>query len=131
MKIADLKQSKYLSKDDCTPPILVTIAGCEKRNLAMETQPAEIKPVLLFQESTAKPMVLNPINTDLLMMIYPVKDTDEWIGKKVVLYNDPTISFGGRLTGGIRIRAPKKLAAPSAPAPAPSETDGEEDPFGL
>lgn len=131
MKISELKESKYLTKEAVTPPILVTIANVTKENLAMENQPPEIKSVLHFSEPTVKPMVMNGVNIELLKMIYPAQDTDEWRGKKVVLYNDPTISFGGKITGGIRLRMPKKLAT-AAPAPVPTETDiEEEDPFGL
>jgi hypothetical protein len=56
-----------------------------------------------------------------------------------VLYNDPNVSFGGKITGGIRVRKPKNQAARSATEKAqalasqqqakaaPSITDMEDD----
>jgi hypothetical protein len=34
-------------------------------------------------------------------------ETDDWIGRKITLYLDRTVEFQGRVTGGIRIRAPR------------------------
>ena len=49
---------------------------------------------------------------------------NDWVGHKIVLYHDPTVSFGGKLVGGIRVRMPRNAkAAPAkaAPKPAPEE----------
>lgn len=32
------------------------------------------------------------------------EDSDDWIGKKVVMYKDPTITFQGKRVGGIRFK---------------------------
>ncbi|GAF83248.1 unnamed protein product, partial [marine sediment metagenome] len=40
-------------------------------------------------------------------------ETEEWIGKQIVLWADPTVSFGGKLVGGVRVR-PHTQAAPVA-----------------
>jgi hypothetical protein len=34
-------------------------------------------------------------------------NTDDWIGKQIVLFVDPSVSFAGKIVGGIRLRAPK------------------------
>lgn len=114
--VNDLKTSKFLTKNDVTPDVLVTFSGYEQINVAMENQPEELKYTFSFAE-LPKPLVMNSTNGQLAEMILGSGDFDDWIGKKVVLYNDPTISFGGRLTGGIRIRAPKNQGRQIADLP--------------
>lgn len=116
--IHDLKTSKFLTKADVLKPILVTIAGYQQVNVAMEGAAPEEKYALTFNE-TEKPMVLNSTNGQLIARITGSEDFDDWIGRKIVLYNDPNISFGGKLTGGIRVREPRNQPAP-APAAAPT-----------
>jgi hypothetical protein len=133
MNIRELKESRFLSKEDCTPPILVTIDGCKKENMALQGQPEELKATLTFREPGVKPMVLNSINGQLIAQALGSDETDDWRGQKIVLYNDPSITFGGKLTGGIRARAPRKtpgMAGNPAPVTA-APTEPEEDPFGL
>lgn len=113
-KVSDLKQSKYLTKEDVAPAILVTITSYDYVNVALESQAPEMKYVLLFKEAD-KPLVLNQTNGQLIAIITGTDDFDGWIGRKIVLYNDPTISFAGKVTGGIRVRAPKGQAAPPPP----------------
>ncbi len=75
-----------------------------------------------------KPMVLNSTNGQIIAAITGSEETDNWIGKKIVLYDDPNVSFGGKLVGGIRVRAPRGKAA-TAPAPKPGPVaPPEEDP---
>lgn len=133
--IDDLKESKYLTKNDVAKPILVTIRGWDHVNVETSGNAPKMKYVLHFNE-VAKPMVLNSTNGQVIASITGSKDSDGWVGKKIVLYNDPNISFGGALTGGIRVRAPRNVAPPvQAPAPAPPpltveaiEPDPEGDP---
>lgn len=117
--VNDLKQSKFLTKNDVEPDILVTIKSYEQVNVALETQAPEEKYVLSFEE-LEKPLVLNMTNGMLIAAITGSEDFDAWIGKKVVLYNDRTVSFAGKITGGIRVRAPKT---------APAEIKSEDIPF--
>jgi hypothetical protein len=117
MHINQLKESKFLKKEDCNPPILVTIKNLTQENMAMEGDPPEMKWVIHFNE-VAKPMSLNSTNAQLIAQIVKSEETDDWTGHKIVLYSDPSISFGGKLVGGIRVRAPRNQPA-AAPKPAP------------
>jgi len=131
-RVGEMLPSKFLKKEDCEPAILVTIAGVEQQNVGTDEAP-EDKWVLLLEET--KPMVLNSTNLQLLSKIFNSDDSDDWIGRKVVCYSDPNVSFGGKLIGGIRVRASK--AKPSAepqapqskskakPAPAAEEDDSD------
>lgn len=123
MHINQLKESKYLKKEDCGQGILVTIKGLSQENMAMEGDPQELKWVLHFMENI-KPMALNSTNAQLIAQVAQSEETDDWPGKKIVLYSDPSISFGGKLVGGIRVRAPrnqppKPMMANPAPPPQP------------
>lgn len=106
MHINQLKESKFLKKEDCNPPILVTIKHLTQENMAMEGDPAEMKWCIWFNESS-KPMSLNSVNSQLIAQITRSEETDDWPGHKIVLYNDPSVSYGGKLIGGIRVRAPR------------------------
>jgi len=104
--VNDLKSSKFLTKHDVEPPVLVTIKSYEVMNVAMESQAPETKWVLHFKELD-KPLVLNMTNGQLIAAITESGDFDHWIGKEIVLFNDKTVMFAGKLTGGIRVRARK------------------------
>lgn len=114
MKANAMIPSKFLKKEDVDPPKLVTIKALRQANVAMDDQPEELKWTIFFKE-VEKPMVLNSTNIQLLIKALGTDETDDWIGKQVVVYNDPNVSFAGKITGGVRIRAPKKQGAPVQP----------------
>lgn len=106
--INDLKSSKFLKKEDVGEGALVTIKSVHLENVAKEGAEPEMKWCLTFNEFD-KPMVLNSTNGQLIGKITGIEDEIEkgWVGKEVVLYNDPTVSFAGKVMGGIRVRARK------------------------
>jgi len=106
MRIGEMKESKYLKKEDAGEGKLVTIRSMEQSNVAMEDQPEELKWIVHFDEFQ-KGMVLNWTNIQLIAKAVGTEETNDWKGKKVVIYEDPNVSFGGKLVGGIRVRAPK------------------------
>lgn len=124
-KTSEMRESKFLKKEDVGRGALATISGCVKKNTAMEGADPEHKWCLTFHELD-KPLVLNVINTMTIEQITGSDDTDNWIGKQIVLYEDPSVMYAGKIVGGIRVRA-KKNAAPSPP-PA-KELDHSDIPF--
>ncbi len=112
--VNDLKDSRFLTKGDVEPPVLATIKSYEETNVALESQAPELKWVLWFNE-LPKPLVLNTTNGQLIQAIVGSGDFDDWKGAKVVLYNDKTVMFAGKLTGGIRVQAPRQQVEPDAP----------------
>lgn len=123
MKLGQMTESKYLKQADVQQPVLVTITGFTRVNVAQQDEAPEHKWTLNFVEFD-KPMVLNSTNIQLLGVATGTDDTEEMIGRKIVLYTDPNVSYGGKLVGGLRIRAvrQKNQAAAPAPAPAPAPT---------
>jgi hypothetical protein len=137
MHVSALKQSNYLTRADVGSGILVTIKNLYQDNIAKQGQPEENKWLLEFEECD-KPLILNPTNGQAIAAILKNEETDSWVGHKIVLYDDPNVSFGGRLVGGIRIRAPRGQAAKTAPKtagvptprprPAPAPVDPGPEP---
>ena len=137
--ISVIKDSKYLTKNDCGTGILVTVGECTQENLAQAGQPEENKWILHFAEPECKPMVLNSTNAQIIAQILGSEQTEDWQGSKIVLYEDKTIQFQGRLVGGIRVRAPRNQAAARPalktagtptpkPRPAPARPAPEPEP---
>jgi hypothetical protein len=116
--ISQMKTSKFLSRGDCAQgPILGTMLNVSQENVAKEGADDELKWCLHFS-NIEKPLVLNQINMQLIAKIAGSENTDDWTGKQIVIFDDPSVSFGGKITGGLRVRAPKIKTPPSVP-PAP------------
>lgn len=124
-KLSEMMPSKYLKKEDLDEhdgELLVTVKKIAHRNVAKDGDPEEMKWLCKFAELD-KPMIMNSTNLQLMAKALASEDSDDWIGGKVMLYNDPGIQFQGRVVGGLRIKAaPKKKAAP---ARDPGDDDDE------
>lgn len=122
--------SKYLSKGDVGEDgLILTIKGFRMETLKSDDG-EEDKMVMHFVEDV-KPMVLNRTNAQLVSIATGAKVVGEAKGKQVVVYNDPTVSFGGQVKGGLRIK--KVAGAPrTAPAPAAAKArvPGSDDDLG-
>lgn len=128
-KISEMRESKFLKKEDVGRGTLATIASCQQFNVAMEGAAQEHKWCLTFHELD-KPLVLNSTNIQLCAQICGSEDTDHWTGKKIVLYTDPNVSYAGKLVGGIRVRAPKPSAVVPPPvSPPPMDITEDDIPF--
>lgn len=135
--IGTMKSSRFLKRDDCGNGILLTIRSCELMNVAPQGTPEEMKWCLMFDE-TDKPYVSNATNREIIAGFSGQRNSDNWGGVKVVLFNNPAINFNGKM-GGISARAPRTpttarpipAAAPrTAPAPAPVDDRLPEEPEG-
>jgi len=113
-------KSKYLAKDDVGEDrIILTVRGVRMETLETDDG-SEDKVILHFMEKDVKPMVLNRTNAQLLGIATGAKNAGEAKGKKIVVFNDATVSFGNKITGGLRI---KKVGGP----PKASETEFNDD----
>jgi hypothetical protein len=127
-KVSEMIESKFLKKEDVNGEtgILVTISGCFEINVALPSAEPVMKWGLSFEELD-KPMVLNSTNINMCAKACGSENTDDWMGKKVVLYEDPNVSFGGKLVGGIRLRAQRKQTAPVVPERKQERAKSAED----
>lgn len=119
MNVALLKDSKFLRKEDVGEDgTVLTIRSITQENVAQQGAEPEMKWCIHFDE-VEKPCVINNINAQMIAKLTGADDTDEWPGHKITLYSDPSVSFGGRLIGGIRVRAAQKQAASAQPRSVP------------
>lgn len=112
-KISEMIESKYLKQSDVPDPVIVTVGKVGKINIAKEGDEPEHKWAVRFKEFN-KPMLLNSTNIKLLEKACGSDDTDDWMGKEVIVYTDDSVSFGGQVVGGLRIR--KQQTAPTRKA---------------
>lgn len=126
-KVGEMIESKYLKQSDIEDETEVTIAKVGQINVAREDQEPEMKWAIRFSE-LKKPMVLNSTNIQLLAKACDSEDSDDWIGKKVVIYADPNVSYGGKLVGGLRVKLPAKQAKPK-PSPKSFADMDDDIPF--
>jgi len=130
MRKGEALPGKYLSKDDFPQETLVTIRKVAMEEIKVVDGPNEHKPVLYFANpsnptlDTSRGIVLNVGNWDACEAITGELDSDDWPGHDIVVYVDPSVMFGGKMVGGLRIRAPKKTQVQEEP-PLPDE----EPPF--
>jgi len=110
--------------------VLVTICGCQQANVAVEGADPEMKWTLTFTELD-KPLVLNKTNIEACADTCGSDDTKDWFGLKVVLFEDPNVSFGGKRVGGIRVRKPRTQVTkdPVVPEKKTKPSHPDEPPF--
>ena len=108
MKRSDAFPTKYMSKDDVKAPVIGVIARVVNETLG-QGDDQEIKPVMYFSSGPEKPMVVNATNWMSVESIYG-DESDNWTGKPIEVWVDPSVSFGGKRIGGLRLRAPSNHA---------------------
>ena len=104
----DVKNSPYLAKEDFPKPMVVTIKGHRKENVAREGDPAEMKVIMYFQGLT-KGLRLNVTNSRAVFQVCGLpeySDFDECNGKQITIYNDVNVMMGNERKGGIRVYVP-------------------------
>lgn len=126
-KVNDIKDSNYLTKEDCEPAIKVTVSHCDEEDVSMANQPTKMKYVVYFKEQE-KGMVLNLTNFQRIVSLCSKDDTDDWQGVQFTLYNDPTVDFGGKLVGGIRVWVPQQAPPGVQQVNKATEYRGDEPP---
>lgn len=115
MKMNEMFPGKWLKKEDVPTPTVGTITRVSKEEVNADNGGKEMKVVMAFAEPNLKPMILNIGNATAVCELFG-DDSTAWIGKRVEIFTDPNVMFGGKRIGGLRLRAPSA----AAPAPVPS-----------
>ena len=124
-KVGQMIESNYLKQSDVDGDVVVTVVKVGQKNIAKQGDEPEMKWLVRFEEFP-KPMVLNATNIKRLARACDSDDTDEWTGKKAILYVDPDIEFAGNVVGGLRIKQmPRKEPEPRKQMP--QQTGGHFD----
>ncbi len=125
MKRNDRFPKRFLTKEDVGDGLTACIAALEDQEIQTGNGSTENKLVCILQDQ--KPFVVNRENYDRIADLYG-EDDDDWAGHWITLYHDPSVSFGGKRVGGIRVRMEKpapELAA--AVGVAQVAVDGDVD----
>ncbi len=125
--IDTMKTSNYLKKEDVGTGVLVTIKGVREENIAKDNNPEELKWLIYFNEFQ-KPLVSNVTHREQISGYLNSRVTEDWTGKQVVLWNDPSVVFQGK-TGAVRIR-PAQMAgiAPQQNQPYQPQNESNQSP---
>lgn len=126
MKIGELTTSKFLKAADFPEPALLTIRDVTKENVAKPNEPKKERGVMFFDERE-KGLVLNATNLKRAANACGSDDTDDWKGKKIVVYYDENVEFGGDIVGGLRLRAPKSSPKPALKPQPETFADMDDD----
>ena len=108
MKVSEMTGGTYLRKDDIGDDMLLTIKNIKREKVGTD-EDAEEKFVMYFKE-LEKGLVLNKTNIQMAAKSTGEDDSDNWAGKKIVLYFDEAVSYAGKVVGGLRLRAARKPA---------------------
>ena len=116
MKRGEAFPSQYWKKEDVADqPRVLAIEDVRKLTVTGDRGPQEV-PVMHFKDEE-KMLIVNPTNWDVVEAEYGL-DTVDWTGRHVELYRDASVSYGGKRTGGLRLRIPQGAKAPRAGKPA-------------
>ncbi len=109
---------RFLTKDDVGQGLTACIATVEEQEINSGNGRTEDKTVCLLKDQ--KPFIVNGSNWDAIADLYGGDDAN-WSGHWITLYHDPSVTFGGKRVGGIRIKPDKP--APEVLANVNQETD--------
>jgi hypothetical protein len=122
MKTSQMVQSKYLKKEDFPQPEILTVKFVSLE----EVSKSDSRWVVYFLEKT-KGIILNITKIRQLEAGFG-DDTDNWIGKRIKVSNDPTVMMGQQVVGGIKFALPSKaVGAAPPPPPPPVHNDFDDD----
>ena len=113
-------QSNYINKDDC--PLTAAIDSVGFATISGDDDTKERKVVIhsssfpQLADGNHKSFILNKSNWINIEEAYG-PDTDTWIGQRIELYVDPSIMYGGKRVGGVRVRIPSGVTIPSPNLP--------------
>lgn len=130
MKIGEAFPSKYLKASDIEElgePVL-TIKSVRMEEVGQGAE-KDSKPLLMFKE-LEKGFIANLTNCKTITKVLGTDDTDEWIGKKIIL-KAMEVEFKGDMVMSIRVSL-RKPAAPTPVKKAPAQEEEEapiEEPF--
>ena len=93
--------SNFLKKEDLPKPAKVMIKSIDLMEFDQDGK-TQRKLVLEF-EGKEKKLACNKTNARTIAAMLG-DETDNWKGKEITLYNDPTVAMGDQIVGGIRVQ---------------------------
>ena len=100
----DLGGAAFMTQDDLPEPKGLHIQKFTREEVG-QGDTKETKTIVHWAEDI-RPLVASKTALKQIQAVTGAKLPKEAIGQPVGLYVDPTVSFGGKIVGGIRVRAP-------------------------
>jgi hypothetical protein len=123
--IDEMSTSRYLKKAQMNPTMTLTIDRVIEEDVSAEDKPTEMKWVAYFKEEE-KGLVLNMTNREAIARVSGQRNSDNWAGTSITLWNDPSVKYG-QTKGGIRLVEQPPTAQPQGQQGQQTQT--EEMPF--
>ena len=106
---AYLGSGHYLKKEDLSDPVNSELLWVKEEKVTAPGKDTTTRLVAHF-DGLSKGLVLNTANCETLLEITETDDPNEWKDVPLQLYVDPDITYGGKKTGGIRLRKPAPVS---------------------
>lgn len=97
----------FIDESDLPEPKTVTIESVAVEDLQLPGASTKERRVVVSFVGAKKRMVLNKTNAKRIAKMHG-KKTEDWTGKEVVLWFDPSVKFGRETVGGVRVKEGKK-----------------------
>lgn len=103
--LQDMFPSRFVEPEEVGKGVLVTITGIEQRDISGDA--SAVFKWLLRTKELDKPVMLPFSLAKNIEDVLNSNDSEDWIFRKLVLYHDPYVFHGGRMSGAIRARKPE------------------------
>ena len=95
--------SNYLKSKDVKEPITLTVSAVESETFK-DDDGGERDSLVLYAKELEQGVVLSKTALAQVIEILGSDETEDWVGKRIVLFNDNTVTFKGKRVGGLRFR---------------------------
>ena len=107
-------ESDYLGEWDLVDrDLILTIKDAQQETVKIPARNISKESLVITFEEIDKKFVCNQTNAARIEKALGTRYLDEWVGKKIQLYSDPSVSFGKATVPAIRVRPD----APTSTAP--------------
>ena len=122
MKVSEMFKRDYLKAADLQGREITVTIDRWAREVLGQGDAAEEKTIVYFQNKDLG-LALNKTNANTIADITGSEESDDWIGRPIVLFPDTT-DYQGKRVDCIRIKAPQPQ-----PQPVPAELNADDIPF--
>ena len=126
MKLDQMFPRRYATGEDLQgKAITLTIARIQREKMHPQANAPEVEKWVMYFNEAKKGIVLNRTLAFQIAEFLGTDETDDWTGKRIIIYPQP-MTVAGRKVTAIRARAAKSAAAgESIPASLVEEDDEE------
>jgi hypothetical protein len=103
-----------------------TVIKCVEEEINSADGGSETKWILYL--SDLKPLIMNATNIRRAVAAFGTAEVNDWGGKPLIVYDDDSVEYGGKVVGGVRLRAVPAKAKAKAKAKKSADL-GDEIPF--